>query len=118
MNYDDLKIIKDDFYIEISRWLNKNYPKSIFSKQCGLCTNFVKYTKNRIYDTSSEYDMFYEKFLANDFIELGLSPEYPFNEGHRDFVVETYLNKLYNNERRLNFINAQIEKINASKLYN
>lgn len=118
MNNAELNILKDDFYIEILYWINRNHPKSIFSKQYGLCTNFVKYVKSRVYDTTNEYDMYYEKFLANDFIEVGLFPEYPFNEGHRDFVVETYLGKLYNNESRLNFIKSQVEKINASKLHN
>lgn len=118
INYDELMALKDDFYIEILGWINKNHPKSIFSIQQGLCTNFVKYIKSRILETSNEYDMYYEKILANDFINAKLHPKYPFNEGHRDFVIETHLGKLYNNDSRLNFIKQQGEKINASKIHN
>lgn len=116
--YKELLILKDDFYIEILGWIDKNHPKSIFSIQQGLCINFVKYIKSRILETSNEYDMYYEKFLTNDFINAKLHPEYPFNEGHRAFVIETHLGKLYNNVSRLNFIKQQVEKINASKVHN
>lgn len=90
-----------DFYIQMALYLETGINPHGFSIGYGLCTNLELYcrsTKSSISDFTSE--------LLTQFTKNELAEVYPFNSSpyQLTYAAESYLGKLYENEKRLDWI--------------
>lgn len=90
-----------DFYKEIQQWLDTGESNHPFKKHYGLCTNLAAYCREK----SDNYSRHIQD-MKQQFATANLDKVYPFNseDGDRPYEVEMRLRKLYENEKRLDWI--------------
>lgn len=83
------------FYNAYAAWLDAGAPDGQpFVRHTGLCINLHKFGGNR--DVLKE--------MSSQFKEAGLDEDYPFNDNSESYYRETYLDEIYLNPKRIDWV--------------